>query len=135
MPEEPPRVRIDLLPRDTASALKRVRALGRLLDSRFAIPGTNVRFGLDALLGLIPGVGDLAAALPSLYLLFEARRLGMPAHILLRMAANILVDFAVGSVPVAGDVFDVLYKANQRNVRLLERELGKQLQAGDRPKP
>jgi len=100
-----------------------VKALAWLLDARFVIPGTGVRFGLDALIGLLPLGGDLVAALPSLYLLYEARRLRLPRHVLLRMTLNIAVDFAAGSVPVAGDVFDLFYKANVKNARLMERAL------------
>jgi hypothetical protein len=93
------------------------------LDERFRIPGTRWRFGLDGLLGLIPVAGDTATAALAAYLVFEAKRLGVPNRILSRMVANILIDLAVGSVPVVGDVFDVGWKANSRNLKILKEYL------------
>jgi hypothetical protein len=97
--------------------------LATLLDAAIGIPGTRWRIGLDSLLGLVPAVGDALAALLSAYLVFEAARLGVSKGTLVRMVCNIVLDLGLGSVPVAGDVFDFLYKANQRNVRLLEAEI------------
>jgi hypothetical protein len=92
-----------------------------VLDSAVGIPGTPIRVGLDAILGLIPGGGDVAAAALSGYIVLTAARRGVPKAVLARMLLNVLVDTAVGAVPVLGDLFDVAYKSNQRNVELLER--------------
>ena len=100
-------------------ALQRLERLARLLDSEFRVPGTRFRFGLDGLVGLLPGVGDAAGLAISSYIVLEAWRLGAPAHILVRMIANLVVDSAVGSVPIAGDLFDMAWKANSRNMNLL----------------
>ena len=93
------------------------------MDDRFRIPGTNVRFGLDALLGLIPGIGDAAATLISVGLIWEARRLNAPKRKLARMVANLAADLIIGSIPLIGDVFDVAFKANRRNMDLLRDHL------------
>jgi hypothetical protein len=103
------------------SDVSSARALARILDSAVGIPGTRFRVGLDAILGLIPGGGDVAAAALSGYIVLTAARRGVPRAVLARMLLNVLVDTAVGSVPVLGDLFDVAYKANMRNVELLER--------------
>ena len=105
-------------------SVARVRALARLLDSAVQIPGTNIRLGADSLVGLIPGVGDMAGAALSGYIVLVATRLGAPASVVTRMLMNVGVDTLVGSVPLLGDLFDVGWKANQRNVELLERHLG-----------
>ena len=106
--------------------LKRVRLLSRLLDEQFRIPGTTYRVGLDGLLGMIPGVGDAAGALLSAYILYEAIRLGTPKTVLLRMVANIGIDTVLGAIPVAGDIFDVAWKANKKNTTLLHAYLASQ---------
>ena len=106
--------------------LKRVRLLSRLLDEQFRIPGTTQRVGLDGLIGLIPGVGDAAGTLLSAYILYEAIRLGAPISVLLRMAANIGIDAVVGAIPVAGGLFDVVWKANKKNATLLHAYLAAQ---------
>ncbi len=103
------------------AALRRARALARLLDSAFRLPGTRWRFGWDALIGLAPGIGDLITAVASLYIIRLAGELDVPLLIRLRMLANVLLDFLVGSVPLAGDLFDAGFKANLRNVALIER--------------
>lgn len=100
--------------------LNRVRLLSRWLDEQFQIPGMRYRIGLDALLGLIPGIGDAAGLFLSTYILLEARRMGVPRTTLLRMVANIGLDTLVGCVPVVGDIFDMAWKANKKNVALLE---------------
>ncbi len=110
----------------TTARLKRVRLLSRLLDEQFRIPGTTYRVGLDGLLGLIPGVGDVAGALLSTYILYEAIRLGAPRTLLLRMAANIGMDTVVGGIPVVGDIFDMAWKANKKNSALLHAYLASQ---------
>lgn len=98
----------------------RIRALAHLLDASFEIPGTGFRFGLDPLLGLIPGLGDAVSAAMGGFLLYEAQRLGAPRRLLARMLANLVADTVVGAVPVAGDVFDAAFRANLRNARLLD---------------
>jgi hypothetical protein len=105
------------------SPLARVRALSRALDSAFQVPGTRFRIGLDPLLGLIPGVGDVAGGALSAYIVLEAARLGAPRPVVLRMLGNVLLDSLFGSVPVLGDLFDATWKANARNVALLERHV------------
>jgi len=99
---------------------ERLRFLAWLLDSSIRIPGTRFTIGLDALIGLVPFLGDLAGVLISSYIVAEARRLGVGRSTLARMAFNVAVEGLVGLIPFAGDVFDAAYKANQRNVRLLE---------------
>jgi hypothetical protein len=105
-------------PQDEAR-LKRIRLLSRVLDEQFRIPGTTYRVGLDGLLGLIPGVGDAAGALLSTYILYEAIRLGTPSTVLLRMIANIGIDAVGGVIPIVGDIFDMAWKTNKKNVALL----------------
>jgi hypothetical protein len=106
--------------------LARFEALAKLLDVAFILPGTKIRYGIDGILRLIPVVGDLVATAFSLWLVREARALGAPWHVTARMLGNVAVDGVVGMVPVAGDAFDVLFRANMRNVRLLRRWLDKQ---------
>jgi len=91
------------------------------MDSAFNVPGTRLRFGLDSLLGLVPGVGDAAAAAASAYILARAQQLGVPRATLMRMAFNLLLDVTIGAIPLVGDAFDVYWKANLRNVELLQR--------------
>lgn len=100
-----------------------VRLLARWMDSVFTVPGTNIRFGLDSLIGLIPGAGDTVTSLVSLYILSAAHRNGASKATLLRMGFNVAVDLVVGAIPLLGDLFDVYFKSNQRNVALLERRL------------
>jgi len=104
-----------------ADRLVRIRRLAWWLDQGIRIPGTQIRIGLDPILGLVPGVGDSAGALLGAVILWEGVRAGVPRLTLVRMAANIVLDTAVGSVPVAGDVFDAAWKSNTRNLDLLER--------------
>ena len=112
-----------LTPEEADRIRRRLRRLGRILDAEYRIPGTRYRFGLDPLLGLLPGVGDTAGVALSAYILYEARRLGVSRSTLTRMAANVGVDALIGTIPVAGDLFDFAYKSNQRNLRMIEREL------------
>ena len=106
---------------DARAEIERLDRLADLLDSRFGILG--VRFGLDSLLGLVPGLGDVAGFAPSAYLVWRAHKLGADRGTLGRMAVNSGLDFVVGSIPVLGDLFDVGFKANRRNVELLKRHL------------
>ncbi len=103
--------------------MERLRRLARIMDDAVRVPGTNARFGLDALIGLLPGLGDVAAGATTAYTILAAQRLGAPSSVILRMVWNVLVDTAVGSIPLLGDLFDVAYKANRRNVQLLEKFL------------
>lgn len=99
--------------------LRRLSTLAFLLDDRFRIPGTNVRFGWDSIVGLVPGIGDLGTAAVSSYIVLEGRRLGAPKRLLMKMAGNIAIDAAVGLVPIVGDILDIQWKANRKNVNLL----------------
>jgi hypothetical protein len=101
----------------------RLDALARLLDSAVRVPGTNIRFGADALLNLIPGIGTLTSKGMSAYLIWEARRLGVPTSTILRMVGNVGVDFVISVVPVVGWVGDVFYRSNLRNMALLRKHL------------
>ena len=109
---------------DQRKRLQRIESLSRILDTSIGIPGTRFRFGLDALVGLIPGIGDAAGAAMSGWLILQAAQLGAPKSVLLRMVGNVGVETLVGAVPLVGDLFDAVYKANVRNVALLERHLG-----------
>lgn len=108
---------------DAAARLARMRKLAWLLDAQFGLPGTRFRFGVNSVLGLSPVAGDVALGLVSLYLIWEAKRLGAPNALLGRMLANVAVEVAGGSVPIIGDLFDMAFKANLRNLSLLERWL------------
>lgn len=96
------------------------KQLAVFLDSKFRVPGTNIRFGIDPILGLIPGAGDVLAGLISLYFLIQAAMYGGKASVLSRMFLNILLDVLIGSVPILGEAFDVYWKANLRNARILD---------------
>jgi hypothetical protein len=106
--------------------IARIEAIAKLLDVAFVLPGTNIRYGIDGLIGLIPVVGDIITTAISLWLVREARALGAPWYLTARMLGNVAVDGVVGMVPFAGDAFDVMFRANMRNVRLLRRWLDKQ---------
>jgi hypothetical protein len=106
--------------------LARLEAIAKLLDVAFVVPGTNIRYGIDGLIGLVPVIGDIITTAFSLWLVREARALGAPWHITARMLSNVAVDGLVGLVPVAGDAFDVMFRANIRNVRMLKRWLDRQ---------
>lgn len=106
--------------------IARLEAIAKLLDVAFILPGTNIRYGIDGLIGLIPVVGDIITTVISLWLVREARALGAPWYITARMLGNVAVDGVVGMVPFAGDAFDVMFRANMRNVRLLRRWFDKQ---------
>jgi Domain of unknown function (DUF4112) len=105
--------------------LKRIQRLAKVMDTAWAIPFTKVRFGLDSVFGLIPGAGDSVNLIVSLYTLNLARKLGAPNNLLLRMATNAGVDFGLGSIPILGDVFDLFFKSNTRNLKLLTEFLEK----------
>jgi hypothetical protein len=101
-------------------SLQRLERLAVLLDNAFYIPGTRYRIGLDGLLGLIPGIGDATGTVLSAYLIFEAARIGAPVATLMRMGGNVAIETVVGVVPVLGDLFDVAWKSNIKNMALLQ---------------
>ncbi|HKL49183.1 MAG TPA: DUF4112 domain-containing protein [Desulfuromonadales bacterium] len=103
--------------------LKRIEALSQLLDGAWRIPGTKSRIGIDPLIGLFPVVGDAVSAALSAWTILEARKLGLSAAVQGRMAWNLLIDAAAGSVPVLGDLFDVGFRANTKNLALIHRAL------------
>ena len=103
------------------ASLQRLEAIAKVMDGIFVLPGTNIRVGLDPLLGLMPVIGDLAASLVSAYLIWEAHKLGAPKPLLARMVGNMVIDTVTGSIPVFGDAFDVLFRSNMKNMALLRR--------------
>ena len=106
---------------DTRSAaLHRLRSLAHLLDNAIPIPGTSYRIGIDPIVGLLPGGGDLVMAAFSVYIVWESARLGLPRSTVIQMVSNLVLDTVTGTVPVAGDLLDVTWKANIKNIRLLE---------------
>lgn len=113
-------------PRTRAERIARIEALAVLLDTAFIIPGTNFRFGVDVLVGLVPGIGDALTTAVSLWLVKEARALGAPTHLVVRMLGNIVIDGVVGAVPLVGDAFDLVWKSNRRNLHLLRKHIERQ---------
>ena len=109
--------------------LRRLENLANWMDAGYRVPGLGIRFGWDGILGLVPVVGDLLSAFPALWILTEAHRMGARTGTLVRMGANVGIDVVVGAVPLLGDMFDVAFKANRRNVDLLRRDMAK----GPRP--
>lgn len=117
---------IDLpLGNDPASIRRRIEQVERLLERSFTIPGTNYPVGLDAVIGLVPVVGDLISAALGSYIVWEARNLGLPKWKLFRMMGNVGVDTAIGSIPLVGDAFDLAFRSNTRNLRIVRRHLDK----------
>ena len=110
---------------DTAARLARLDRLADRLDAKFRIPGTPIRFGWDSILGLLPGIGDLITTGPAAYMLVEGWRMGARKRTLVRMAANSGLDLLVGGVPIAGDAFDLVFKANKRNIALLKSDISR----------
>jgi hypothetical protein len=106
------------------AARQRLLVLTRLMDSAIQLPGLRKGVGLDAVMGLVPVLGDAASTLIGLYLVFEARELGASRWLQARMVGNLLTDAAIGAVPLVGDIADVFFRAHQRNLRLLQKELG-----------
>jgi hypothetical protein len=100
--------------------IERLRRLAWTLDAFGRVPGTRLRFGLDSIIGLAPVAGDAVTAMISLYIVIEAARLGLPRHKINRMLANVAIETAVGSVPLLGDIFDTFWKANLRNVAIID---------------
>ena len=119
--------RIDRREREAIdAAMARITAVARVMDALFVIPGTGIRVGFDAILGLVPVAGDLLAQAISTYIIWEAHQLGVGKFTLMRMLGNTLIDTVIGSIPIAGDAFDVAFRANMKNLRLLQRHLEKQ---------
>ena len=118
-----------LSPKDSRfKTLQHLRTYSHLLDTAIRVPGTKFRFGIDPLLGLLPAGGDIAGAFLSAYVVFMAAKMGVPRESLIQMVYNILVETVIGTVPVVGDLFDAAWKANTRNMAVLEAHL-------DAPKP
>jgi hypothetical protein len=120
--------RIEIIPPGQLSAdeqLAQLEWLADLLDSRFILPGTNIRFGLDGVIGLVPVVGDIISALISFYLISRAAELGLSPWVKMRMVWNVALDTVVGAIPILGDAFDVSFKSNRRNIALAKRYLAK----------
>jgi len=111
--------------RDPLAVRQRIEALEHVLERSFTVPGINRPIGLDAIAGLVPVVGDVIGAAMGAYLIWEASNLGLPRWKLWRMAGNVAFDTAVGAIPVAGDVFDFLFRSNTRNLRIVRRHLDK----------
>ncbi|HEX8676694.1 MAG TPA: DUF4112 domain-containing protein [Segetibacter sp.] len=107
-------------PRSNKRGLREIEFLAKLMDSKFRVPGTDIRFGLDAIIGLIPVAGDLSTLAVSGYMLLILARNGASGFLLARMVLNVLIDTVVGMIPFLGDVFDVAFKANMRNLRLMQ---------------
>jgi hypothetical protein len=113
------------LGRDPQAVRQRVEALELLLERSFVIPGTRIPFGLDSVIGLVPVLGDLVTAAMGAYMVWEARNLGMSKWALTRMAANVGIDTALGAVPLLGDAFDLVWRSNSKNLRIIKRHLDK----------
>lgn len=100
--------------------MQQVARLSKLMDKQFSIPGTNFRFGLDGILGLIPGVGDISTFAVSCYLITLMAKNGASGYVMARMVLNVLIDAIIGSIPFIGDIFDFAFKANSKNMRLMQ---------------
>ncbi len=110
---------------DPASIRKRIEAMEHLLERSMVVPGTNYPIGLDTIIGFVPVVGDIVTAVMGAYIVWEAKNLGLPRWKLWRMIGNIAIDGAVGAVPVVGDAFDVVYRSNTKNLRIVKKHLDK----------
>lgn len=106
------------------AAQRRLQRIAKLMDSQIRLPVLGLRIGADAILGLVPGFGDVITGAIGAYLIYEAQRLGIPRSAMLRMVANIAVDTAIGAIPVAGDIWDFFFRANDRNMQILARHIG-----------
>lgn len=110
---------------DPQAVRMRVEALEKLLERAFHIPGTKIPFGLDSIIGLVPVLGDLITAAMGAYIVWEARNLGMSKWQLIRMTANVGIDTAIGAIPIVGDAFDLVWRSNTRNLRIIKKHLDK----------
>lgn len=113
------------LGRDARSVRQRVEIMEQVLENALVIPGTRFRIGLDAMVGIIPVVGDLLAAAMGAWIVWEARNLGLSRWQLLRMSSNVAIDTAIGAVPIVGDAFDIVFRSNSRNLRIIRKHLDK----------
>jgi len=111
------------LGRDPHSVRQRLEMMEKLLENMLVLPGTRFRIGLDAILGVVPVVGDLISAAMGAWIVWEARNLGMSRWQLLRMSANVGIDTAIGAIPLVGDAFDLAFRSNSRNMRLIRKHL------------
>lgn len=114
-----PHPRMTFLSPDELARIRRAARVARIMDTALRIPGTGIRFGADSVLGLVPGIGDIAGSLIGLYIINEARRLGVDNAKLAKMAINLGIDAASGSIPLVGDLFDVYFKSHRRNVAII----------------
>ena len=110
---------------ETSQSVARLEGLARLMDGAFVLPGTNIRVGLDVIIGMVPVAGDVVSGVISSYMIWEARQLGAPKWLIARMMANTLLDTTVGAIPILGDAFDVMFRANTKNMALLRRHMEK----------
>jgi len=110
---------------DPRAVRMRVEALEKLLERAFHIPGTKIPFGLDSIIGLVPVLGDLITAAMGAYIVWEARNLGMSKWQLIRMTANVGIDTAIGAIPLVGDAFDLIWRSNSKNLRIIKKHLDK----------
>ncbi len=116
---------LEALPRDPKAVRQRVEALEAVLERSMVLPGVKMPIGLDTILGLVPIVGDVITAVMGLYMVWEARNLGLSRFQMARMIGNIGIDTLIGSVPVAGDLFDLFWRSNTKNLRIIKRHLDK----------
>ena len=110
---------------DAASVRRRVEAMEKLLENSFTVPGVNYRIGLDSIVGLVPVVGDVVTAAMGMWLVWEAKNLGLPRWQLWRMTGTVAFDTAVGAIPVVGDAFDFLFRSNTKNLKVIKAHLDK----------
>jgi Domain of unknown function (DUF4112) len=110
---------------ETSQSVACLEGLARLMDGAFVLPGTNIRVGMDVIIGLVPVAGDVISGIISSYMIWEARQLGAPKWLIARMMANTLLDTTVGAIPILGDAFDVMFRANMKNMALLRRHMEK----------
>lgn len=110
---------------DPVSIRRRIEAMEKLLENSLVIPGINYRVGIDAVVGLIPVIGDFIAAAMGMYIVWEAKNLGLPKWKLWRMTGNVAFDTALGAVPLVGDAFDLVFRSNTRNLKIVKRHLDK----------
>ena len=106
-------------------AIRRMELMAKLLDNAFVIPGTNQRVGIDAIIGLVPGLGDIATTLLSSYVIWEARNLGVSRVAIGKMLTNLAIHASIGAIPILGDVFDAFFRVNQRNMRIVRAQFDK----------
>jgi hypothetical protein len=105
-------------------AQRRLQRIAKMMDSQIRVPGLGLKIGADAVLGLVPGVGDILTGAIGAYLIYEAQRLGVPRSAIVRMIANIAVDTTIGAIPLFGDIWDFFFRANDRNMQILARHIG-----------